>query len=346
MAGGPPGGQCGRAADRLRGCLRSDRRRGWPWLAGMAAVIAAAWAAGRPLPLVLAAAAVVTVAALGDPPQGLAGPVGGWIAGRTLGPAVAGAIALAVLAPPRAAAALVAAWLAGSLAAAAMFLVTLGGGRSTSGGGRVPSSAAGGVAVLSVFGAAAVLAGADGPWAFPAAGGLWLVTAGAGSLLLPRLTAPGPTVSEWLTAAAMLSTLAGMVGWLFLLPEHAVCFTWLVAAWFLALAVPRTALAAGVLDERLRRRIVPVSREATGRTVASITMILGWPLVVAACLATDRGVVEERLAVAVGLLAAAALTAGVTRLVLGSGRDRETAQLLVVAVLFLAVTALPEGFWP
>ena len=346
MAGERPGGRCGISTGGLCGCLRSDRRRGLPWLAGMAATVAAAWAADRPAPLALAAAAVVAVAALGDPPRGLAGPVGGWVAARSLVPAAAGAVTLVSLAPAHTAAALVAGWLSGTLATAVMFLITVVGGRCTSGGAAVTSSAAGGVAMLSVFAAAAVLAWTDGPWAFATAGGLWLATAVAWSRVLPRLSAGGSTVAEWVTAAAMLSTLGGMVAWLFLLPEHAGRFTWLVVAWFLALAVPRTALAAGVRDERRRRRIVPESLEATTRTVAFATMILGWPLVVAACLAADHGIVAQRLLVVAGLVSAAALTAGVTRLAVVSGRDRETAQLLVVAALFLAVAACPGHLWP
>jgi hypothetical protein len=326
-------------------CLRLDRRRDLPWLAVAAAVIAAASVAGRSVPLAAAAAAVVTVAAVGDPPRGLAGPVGAWVVARTLGPAVAGGATLAALAPAGSVAALTVGWLAGVLAAASMFFITLVGGVATSRGVALPANVAGSVAMLSVFGAAGAGAVADGPWAAAAASGLWLTVAVMWSVALPRLPAPGPTVAEGLTAAAMLSTLCGMVGWLFLVPEQAGSFTWLVTAWFLALAVPRTALAAGVQDERRRQRLVPAAVTISGKTAALHAMILGWPLMVAAGLANDGSVVEQRLLVVGGLVVAAAVAAVVARLTLGSGRDRETAQVLVVAALFLAA-GLFRRVWP
>jgi hypothetical protein len=336
--GGGPG--------RLVGtCLGLDRRRALPWLAVAAAVIAAASVAGRSVPLAAAAAAVVTVAAIGDPPRGLAGPVGAWIVARALGPAVAGGATLAALAPAGSVAGLAAGWLAGGVAAASMFFITLVGGVATSRGVAVPATVAGGVAMLSVFGAAGASAVADGPWAAAVATGLWLMSAFTWSVALPRVPAPGPTVAEGLTAAAMLSTLGGMVGWLFLVPEQAGRFTWLAAAWFLALAVPRTALAAGVQDARRRQRLVPAAVTTSGKTAAQHAMILGWPLMVAAGLASDGGVVGQRLLVVGGLVGAAAVAAGVARLTLGSGRDRETAQVLVVAALFLAAGLL-GGVWP
>jgi hypothetical protein len=74
-------------------------------------------------------------------------------------------------------------------------------------------------------------------------------------------------------------------------------------------------------------------------------MILGWPLMVAAGLARDAAMAGQRLLVVGGLVGAAAVAAGGARLTLGSGRDRETAQVLVVAALFLAA-GLFHGVWP
>jgi len=318
-------------------CLRLDWRRGFPWIATAAAMAAAATVVGRSVPFALAAAAVVTVAAIGDPPPALAGPLGPWIVGRCLGPAVAGVATLTALGAPTAIPA-AAGWLAGTLAAAVAFVVTRVAGQGTSRGTAMTSCTAGGVAMLSVFSAAAGLATGDGrPWVTAVVTGLWLSAVVAWGVVLPRLAAPGPSVAEGLTAAAMLSTLGGMVVWLFLVPEHSGRFTWLVGAWFLALALPRTTLAAGVCDERRRRVIARFADSPAGGAATFHALILGWPLVVAAGLAGSGGVAAQRLLVVAALIAAATAAGAVTRGMLSAGGSREAAQAGLVAALAGAV---------
>ncbi|MFN5756384.1 MAG: hypothetical protein ACK48M_06295, partial [Planctomycetia bacterium] len=92
---------------------------------------------------------------------------------------------------------------------------------------------------------------------------------------------PPRTLRLCLTAVAMASALAAMIGWLFLDPSRASLLPLLSAGWFVALAVPEAALGDGAIDPGGWRR--PRVRQSLAAIVTPAA-ILGWPAVVAAAL--------------------------------------------------------------
>jgi len=327
--------------------LRADGRRPASLLAAAAAasaaVLVAACRSGGTEPvaahaMALVAGGIVACGAIGDPPRGIAGPAAAWIVGRCLWPMlgwIGGSLTLIVAgADPR--------WPAASAAFAGCGLVAVAAVVAAGCRRNLPPAEATGLAMASVMASAAaavlVPGGTIGP--VPLAGMVavvvWLAIVG-GVLVrcVPHAGETEPSVATVLGAAAMMTTLGGMVAWLFLAPEHAGRYAVLVAAWFVAWAVPQVTLGWGSRDEALRRQLVTAA-PAEWRTAWFHAAILGWPLLVAAVLAGDPARAAERLLVVLFVAVVAAVTATVTRLVLRSGGTRDTAQ---AAVLALAVVA-------
>jgi len=155
-----------------------------------------------------------------------------------------------------------------------------------------------------------------------------------------------------LTAAAMMGAMAGMVGWLFLAAEHAICDLVASLAWFGALAVPSATLGDGVSHAAVWRRLERAAprgrlRLGPGRTrdgvqaVVTTAALVGWPPLVAAALAGGDAARSGAAWIVVVAVAAAAVlllgAVGFGRLV---GATPDT-QLAVVVVVCLAVAVAP-----
>jgi hypothetical protein len=147
---------------------------------------------------------------------------------------------------------------------------------------------------------------------------------------------PPRTLRLCLTAVAMASALAAMIGWLFLDPSRAALLPLLSVGWFVALAVPEAALGDGASDAGGRRRW----RQSLAAIVTPAA-ILGWPAVVAAALgAGGVGGIRAAVVTIVVLAVAAAVLAAVVWSLAALGASAETAQAVALAVAL----ALPICF--
>jgi hypothetical protein len=358
-------GSVGRTGRLVAAALRADCRRPASWLAGATVAAAVGGVVSLPdgsmwLPAILAAGGIAAVAAIGDPPRGVAGPVWAWAGARAVWPAagvlgaVGGAAILAaagVAAIPEASgrslAALLSAWAASAAAAVAVTVAFRCGATAA----EASSLALAGVAA----GAAAAAAAPAGPLAVRSASGIGAAVVVAG-LVIPGLATMqrrsvggpnAPTFAAMLDGIAMASTLVAMAGWLFLVPSQSGRYALLVAAWFVVLAVPRAVLGSGSRDDACRRRLASESDSLAWRTAGFYAAVLGWPLVVAAALSGDRTTAADRLLVVAGLAGAAVVTAAVTRAVLAVGGTRDSAQALIlgIACLTAAGAAAGAGKW-
>jgi hypothetical protein len=159
-----------------------------------------------------------------------------------------------------------------------------------------------------------------------------------------------------LTRLAMVTSLAGMVAWFFLAPEHARRYGLLAAAWFSCLAVPRGLLDPGGGADAWGRLARTAAVTAAGMTAAqrlrrpdllgwanaaavAHAAILGWPAVVAAALwlAGTGGGVPWPVITLAGLAGAAALLVALAALVESDSISRDTghalASVAVIAIL-------------
>jgi hypothetical protein len=138
-----------------------------------------------------------------------------------------------------------------------------------------------------------------------------------------------------LTAVAMASALAAMIGWLFLDPSRASLLPVLSVGWFVALAVPEAALGDGATGPagwwRLRPSLAAIVTPAA---------ILGWPALVAATLgAGGAGGIRAAAVTIVVLAVAAVLLAAIVWSLAAAGATAETLQ----AVALAAALALPNA---
>lgn len=273
--------------------VRIDSRRPASWLALLAAAIAVGGAGGTAaawLPLALLGGGLAGVAAVGDPPRGLAAagtwPEAAWWCVRSAWP-LAGTALAAAMGCDGTSASVVA--VAVAVTAALTFVAVARG-----------LTAADAAAVGLLAAAAATLAGfgrsSPGPAWLPATLA-WLVSAAA-SLWL---TAGSDPVDAWrrvAKAGAMTMALAAMAGCFFLAPEYSRWYAVVAGACFVAAALPEAVLGAGSRDGsargRLWRSVAPASGgvprpvlAAAGRAarvVAEWAAILAWPAIVAAVL--------------------------------------------------------------
>jgi hypothetical protein len=179
------------------------------------------------------------------------------------------------------------------------------------------------------------------------------------------LPSQGP-LRRLLTRVSMLSSLAAMVGWLFLDPERTALYGLLAGAWFVALAVPRAALLDGMAvtvswagifrsaaDDRDRSRPFsgPLSRPLpavfSAHASLSCAAILAWPALVAAALAAGSPARGWQLVAIAAVLAGAAiglaLSATVSAVVGASGETLQAGLLALTVALVIAATALPPS---
>jgi hypothetical protein len=169
-----------------------------------------------------------------------------------------------------------------------------------------------------------------------------------------------------LAALAMASSLAGLAGWYFLVPEAAACGCPFVLGWFAALAVPaaligppshtawqRLADAAPVpAGQRFADWIRPTSLRWAVAVAVGHAALLGWPPLVAGLLQAAEAAGEPAAApvwpwLAVGVvLAAAAVLVGLAWASRAVPLRRETslaaAAGLVVAVTVIAAAQMPR----
>ena len=357
--------------------LRIERRRPASWLAlGLAGAVMA-WLASWPTAEVgvrvaaaIAIGGLAAVIAIGDPPRGLYGPVSGWAWLRVAWPLVA--VIVVGLACCRGVESLAVCALACvSIVATAWGMVAaVRGGAMPGDAVSVPLACAGVAAAASLF--ACELGGGEFV-AIGAAGAAWLATHAAwrawetcrsDAAMSLSLSPAGPAgllpcgpEGRLLFGIAMLTALAGMVGWLFLAPESAGWYRLLAAAWFVVGAVPQATLAAGAADDGPRRRLLatrpgprggarPLLRAAllhadAWRPAAAWAAVLGWPLLVAAVLAPTAAERGDRVATMGGLAVAVGGLTAVTAALRLAGATRETA--LAVAVVVAAGVALAVG---
>lgn len=371
---------------------RIDARRPASWL--MLAAAVACWAAGQRLeragwPAALAgmaalvSGAVLAVGASGDFPMAACrGPLGGqpgialvWLASRVAWPACglvaaaavswsgpeSGCLLLAAVAGLAAAAGTVFAgrWRGANAADAASLALTssaaagAAGGACASMGGMLPGLPAWGVA----------LAVAVGTWFVIGLVALAVDRRVSGAAGWLHDGPPGPRLLRtWLTALAMGTALAAMVGWLFLDSSRAGLFPALALAWFFALAIPDSTLGNGVWAtvgwRRLLRSATDVrpwwhlSRLSRGRPPITATLvpaaILGWPPLVAVVLvAGDTDAIRAASITVLGLAVAAAATVAIAWLLEWAGIVAESAQaVFITGLLAGAIVLLTAGCWP
>jgi hypothetical protein len=355
--------------------LRSDRRRPASWLAVALAAAGTAWAMawlpaepGVRVAAAIATGALAAVIAIGDPPRGLYGPVSGWAWLRVAWPLVA--VIVVGLACCRGVESLaVCAIACVSIVATAWGMVAaVRGGAMPGDAVSVSLACAGVAAAASLF--ACELGGGEFV-AIGAAGAAWLAAHTAWRAWETRRNEPAMSLSpagpagllpcgpegRLLFGIAMLTALAGMVGWLFLAPESAGWYRLLAAAWFVVGAVPQATLAAGAADDGPRRRLLatrpgprvgarPSLRAAllhadAWRPAAAWAAVLGWPLLVAAVLAPTAAERGDRVATMGGLVVAVGGLTAVTAALRLAGATRETA--LAVAMILAAGVALAVG---
>jgi hypothetical protein len=333
--------------DVARVQLRIDRRRPASWLAAATAAAAVAWLmtqppadAGLRVAGAVVAGAVVAVMAIGDPPRGISGTASDWVwlrAAWALAAAVTATVAYGAAVPLAGGAAVVPSallWCAVGATAHAVW-VSVRAGATPADAVSMPLAGAGAAAAAAI---AAARAGSGGDFACVAAALLtWLACAAAlagwrrqlgpaawhDSAGAVGLFACGPE-GRLLASIAMVTALAGMVGWLFLAGDAGGWYRLLAAGWCAAAAVPQATLAAAEVERR-------------GRPAVAWATLLGWPLVVAAVLAPNSAAAVERLVTLGGLAASAVflilLTVGLRR----GGASRETALAIALAAALLAV---------
>ena len=361
-------------------CCRIDARRPASWLGAAAAALAAAALSCSELPGTAAAScvaaamlagAMAAVAAIGDPPRSGCGEPTVWAASRAVWPVmgtlVSGGICLLFGRP----------WEVRPAVPIVMTVTATATAIAIGCGCRRGGSAADAATVALGMAAAAATAAACVPaWPLPAAIVAWLAAGMLGQAVVDRhggamliaaaardlLPASGALGGGGLTAAAMLASLAGMVGWLFLTPQHASRYVALAVGWFVAAAVPQAVLAFGSRGEAASRMLLATAaggsrRGRVGRagqswlqrhawnTVAAYAAILGWPPLVAAALAADGPLAWERCTVALtvaawGLGLAATAAAGIA---LGWRRDTVQGICLLLAMLGIVACLAVHG---
>lgn len=333
--------------------LRIDRRRPASWLAAATAATAVVWLMmrspadpGLRSAAAVVAGAVAAVMAIGDPPCGLYGAIRDWVWLRAAWPlaaalGVTGVCAGAGCAADREVLVSLALLCIAVAATAEACLASRRINATPADAASLPLVAAGCAAAAAVVAGIALGAG-DGSCAAAALVG-WLTCRGALAVWRRQrpavLWADSPAAvglfasgheGRLLAGVAMVTALAGMVGWLFLEADAAGWYRLLAAAWFTAAAVPQTTLAAAEVERR-------------GRPAAAWATFLGWPLIVAAVLAPNSAAAVQRL-VSVGGLATAAialtlLTAGLRR----GGASRETALAVALAATLAGGLLLRES---
>lgn len=351
-------------------CVRLDARRPASWLMLAAAALAAGCTSGM---VALGVGAVLAVGAIGELPISACASLGRgsraaavWLVERAAWPVFG--LALGAMAIPPAADAAAGPWasLAGTVAASLTHFVVRRRGVPAADAGSLTLVLAG---LAAAAGATATAHGAFRQgWPMEAAAVVWALAAWAvaattalviewrrraASAWLPE-AGPPRMLRLWLTAIAMASALAAMVGWLFLDPSRSRLLPMLSAGWFVALAVPEATFGAGGADDAGWRRLwrsaaggAPWRPGGVGHvrhalsTAATTAAILGWPAVVAAALGGGSSVGVRAAAVTVLLLAAAAF---VLIAVVGScaaaGASAETAQAVAFAFAFTLFAAL------
>lgn len=330
--------------------LRIDRRRPASWLAAATAAAAVAWLmmqpptdAGLRVAAAVVAGAVAAAMAIGDPPRGISGPVSAWVwlrAAWPLAAAIAATVACVAAGPVAG---------GGPVVPSALLCLAVGATaesvRASVRAGATPADAVSMPLAVAGAAAAAAIAAAQASgcgdaacaaavlitwlactaalagWRRQRGPAAWPDSAGAAGLF-----ACGPE-GRLLAGIAMVTALAGMVGWLFLAANAGGWYRLLVAGWFTAAAVPQATLAAAEVERR-------------GRPAVAWATLLGWPLVVAAVLAPNSVAAVDRIVSGGGLAAAAValslLTAGFRR----AGASRETALAVGLAVALFAVVGL------
>jgi hypothetical protein len=350
-------------------CTRLDARRPASWLMLAAAVLAAGGADGM---VALGVGALLAVGAIGDLPLAACAPLGRgspaalvWLVERAAWPVVGLAVGAVAIRPSCSAAVGPWAALAGIAAASlTLFLVRRRGAPTADAASLTlvfAGLAAAASATATAHGAAwqgwpvevAAVVWAMAAWAAAAATALVIEwRSRAASTWLPE-AGPPRTLRLWLTAIAMASALAAMVGWLFLDPSRSRLLPILAAGWFVALAVPEATFGTGVADDAGWRRLW---RSAAGgapwwpggvghvrhalATAATTAAILGWPAVVAALLGGGSTAGIQAAALTALLLAAAVVVLmAVVSSCAVAGASAETTQS--VAFTFFAAIVLP-----
>lgn len=349
------------------GRLRIERRRCGSWLAVASAAGLMAWLPALPdatrLPAAILAGAGCVVMAIGAPPRLVASPVGETVALRAAWP-LAGVLAGGLIAGARGAEAAAGVGCLAAGAAALTFAQWL-----RRGGTAVESSTATLVIAVATAGAVAAAQGAGMPLRVLVAVGAWLGLCMAG-FAWPAVQpygwngageGAGSSAGRGLMAAAMLSSLAGMVTWLFLAPERSGWYLALAAGWFVALAVPEATLSVGLSRSGGRRRLLDATPDMpaggpgraartmrhawrlwldTWRPAATGAAILGWPPLVAAALSPAPG---PALMLAAVIGSWAAILTSVATVSLAAGLSRETAYagglMLALVAAFAALHA-------
>ena len=317
------------------------------------------------------AGALAAVVAIGDPPRSGCGEPTVWAVSRAVWPAVgaivSGGLCLLVSSPLELRAPVPIVMAVTAVATA----IAIGGGCRRGGSTADVTTVAFGMAA-----AAATTAACVPVWPLPAAVVAWLAVGLFGRGVIDRhgggmlfaaaardlLPASGTLVGGGLTAVAMLASLAGMVGWLFLAPQFSSRYVALAVGWFVAAAVPQAVLAFGSRGEAASRMLLATAaggsrRGRVGRagqswlqrhawnTVAAYAAILGWPPLVAAALAADGPLAWERCTVALtvaawGLGLAATAAAGIA---LGWRRDTVQGICLLLAMLGIVACLAVHG---
>jgi hypothetical protein len=349
-------------------CLfaQADARRPASWLMLAAAILTACATTGM---VAFGAGAVLAVGAIGNLPLRACAALGRgsraplvWLVERVAWPA-AGLVVGALFAPPSPGAPALAA-AAGLAAAAATCFAVRRRGSPAADAASLALVIAGISGAAGVTGAAQIaslpgipewavaMAVAMAAWiaaVFLAAGIDWRRQAAADWL---HDSGPPRTLRLWLTAVAMASALAAMIGWLFLDPSRASLLPVLSVGWFVALSVPEAALGDGATDSDGWRRLwrsaagvpawwFPARSGRLRQSLAAIVTpaaILGWPALVAAALgAGGAGGIRAAAVTVVVLVVAAAVLAAIVWALAACGASAETAQ----AVALAAALALP-----
>jgi hypothetical protein len=353
--------------------LRIDCRRPASWLALALAAAGTAWLliwppaeTGVQVAAAIAFGGLAAVTAIGDPPRGLYGPAAGWIwlrAAWPLGAVIVAGLAcglgLGSLAVPALASVSIVATAWGMVAAVRVGAMP----------GDAVSLSLATAAVAAAASLCAVKSGGDEFGASVAAGAVWLAAHAAWrawetgrSDVAMSLAPAGPVgllpcgpEGRLLFGIAMLTALAGMVGWLFLARDAAGWYRLLAAAWFVVGAVPQATLAEGAADDGPRSRLLamrPDSRESARlplwtalhrrvdawRPAAAWAAVLGWPLLVAAVLSPTAAERLDRVATLGGLMAAVGGLTAVTAALRLAAATRETA--LAAAMILAACSGM------
>jgi hypothetical protein len=349
---------------RLLLLVRIDARRPAAWLtlaaAAAAGMLSAAPFDAGPTPAVWAVVVgvVLAVAALGDVTPQSSGAICDtvWCAERAAWPLVGWLAAAACLGAGGA----TACGAVGSLAGGAMYALLCRRGLLAADAASVT------LVVACCAGAAGWWADAMWPGRMP---GAWLTIAGLGGVAAAVWAVPGvrelatvaslrSSARHLLTAAAMMGSMAGMVGWLFLAAEHAIFDLVASLAWFAALAVPSATMGDGVSHAAVWRRLERAAprgrlRLGPGRTrdgvqaVVTAAAVVGWPPLVAAALAGGDAARSGAAWLVVSAIAAAAIlllgAVGLGRLV-GATPDTQLAVVVVTCLVPALLACLGLGF--